>query len=286
MNHDQTLIIELTIARKQSTLFQSILQGEDGLGVIRCFDPEKKKQQLWTTPAQKCEVYDWLASLPECLQCRVTGEWFWSADDACADFGHIESQTIEHYEKSAESFRQATKDHDVSQNIASFLHAMPGDQELDILDFGCGPGRDLRTFKQLGHRPTGLDGSSAFCQMAHEHSACPVLHQQFLSLNLEENSFDGIFANASLFHIPSAALPRVLTQIHRALRPGGILFSSNPRGDSEGWNGSRYGHYMEWESSQAFLEEAGFHIIKHYYRPAGLPRQQQPWLAIVSQAVG
>lgn len=79
-NHDQTLIIELTIARKQSTLFQSILQGEDGLGVIRCFDPEKKKQQLWTSADQKDEVYDWLDSLPARLQCRVIGEWYWSED--------------------------------------------------------------------------------------------------------------------------------------------------------------------------------------------------------------
>jgi len=72
---DQTLIIELIVARRQSVLFQSILQGEDGLGVIRCFDPEKKKQQLWTTPAQKDEVYDFLNSLPEHLDIELTGEW-------------------------------------------------------------------------------------------------------------------------------------------------------------------------------------------------------------------
>jgi len=76
--HDQTLIIELTIAAKQSTLFQSILQGEDGLGVVRCFDPDKQKQQLWTSADQKDEVYDWLNSLPARLQCRVSGEWYWS----------------------------------------------------------------------------------------------------------------------------------------------------------------------------------------------------------------
>jgi len=72
---DQTLIIELIVARRQSVLFQSILQGEDGLGVIRCFDPEKKKQQLWTTPAQKDEVYAFLNSLPDDLDIELTGEW-------------------------------------------------------------------------------------------------------------------------------------------------------------------------------------------------------------------
>ncbi len=76
--HDQTLIIELRIEPSQSTLFQSILQGEDGLGVVRCFDPDKQKQQLWTSADQKDEVYDWLNSLPARLQCRVSGEWYWS----------------------------------------------------------------------------------------------------------------------------------------------------------------------------------------------------------------
>jgi len=282
-SHDQTLIIELIIAPEQSILFQSILQGEDGLGVVRCFDPEKKKQQLWTSAGQKDAVYAWLNSLPASLEYHVTGEWYWPATGAYADLGKIESDTLAHYEESAESFWQATKDHDVSQNIAAFLQAMPGGKALDILDFGCGPGRDLRTFKKMGHRPTGLDGSKAFCRMAHQYSACPVLHQQFLSLELEEGGFDGIFANASLFHVAGSELARVLKQLHRALRPDGILFSSNPRGDSEAWHGLRYGHYTEFTGSKAFLEQAGFQVLYHYYRPEGLPREQQPWLAIVAR---
>ena len=195
----------------------------------------------------------------------------------------IERVTLDHYESNAESFWQGTKDHDVSQNIAAFLQALPQDAALELLDFGCGPGRDLYTFKSLGHRPTGLDGSEAFCRMAHQYSGCPTLHQQFLHLDLGEKQFDGIFANASLFHVPSQELPRVLAELYAALRPGGILFSSNPRGNSEGWQGQRYGHYMEFDSSKAFLEQAGFKLLDHYYRPSGVPREQQPWLAIVSQ---
>ncbi|HLB31639.1 MAG TPA: class I SAM-dependent methyltransferase [Gammaproteobacteria bacterium] len=195
----------------------------------------------------------------------------------------IERGTLDHYEQNAESFWEGTRDHDVSQNIEAFLHALPKDKPLDILDFGCGPGRDICIFKSLGHRPVGLDGSKTFCQMARKLSGCPVLHQQFLKLALEEGSFDGVFANASLFHIPSQELPRILGELHRALRPGGILFSSNPRGDSEGWQGRRYGHYMEFETSATYLKQSGFKIIHHYYRPHGKPRDQQPWLAIVSQ---
>ncbi|MDX8403613.1 MAG: class I SAM-dependent methyltransferase [Mariprofundaceae bacterium] len=199
------------------------------------------------------------------------------------DINQIERKTLDHYEATAGSFWLGTKDHDVSQNIKAFLQALPKGKTLDILDFGCGPGRDLCAFKHSGHRAIGLDGSKTFCQMAHQHSDCPTLHQKFLSLDLKDGSFDGIFANASLFHVPGIELPRVLSQLHRALRPNGILFSSNPRGNSEGWQGPRYGRYMELETTKVFLEQAGFKIIHHYYRPKDQPREQQLWLAIISQ---
>ena len=199
------------------------------------------------------------------------------------DLEEIENLTIGHYEDNAESFRIGTKDHDVSQNIAAFLSALPKGKQLDILDFGCGPGRDLNVFKQMGHRPTGLDGSKEFCKMTQKLSKFPILHQKFLHLELEDNSFDGVFANASLFHVPSLELSRVLKEIHSALRKGGILFSSNPRGSTEGWQGQRYGHYMEFEESQIYLKQNGFKILDHYYRPSGKPKELQPWLAIVSQ---
>jgi SAM-dependent methyltransferase len=198
----------------------------------------------------------------------------------------IEKTTLAHYDDNALSFWEGTKDHDVSQNYQKFLSQFPATQKLDILDFGCGPGRDLSYFKSLGHRPVGLDGSKEFCSMARKETGCQVLHQSFLALTLPDQTFDGIFANASLFHIPSQEFPRVLRQLHRALRPGGILFSSNPRGNNEGFSGQRYGHFMEFDVSRSYLESAGFEVIDHYYRPAGLPCASQPWLAIVSRKVG
>ena len=120
--------------------------------------------------------------------------------------------------------------------------------------------------------------------MAEKNSGCPVLHQDFLQLHLPTASFDGIFANASLFHTPKQELVRVLKDLKMALVQGGILFSSNPRGTHEGWSGDRYGHYMELDEYNAFLKEAKFEPLNHYYRPSGLPRSQQPWLAVVSRA--
>jgi len=197
----------------------------------------------------------------------------------------VVSTTIAHYEDNAWSFWEGTKDHDVSQNYERFLAHFPPRQQLDILDFGCGPGRDLAYFKSLGHRAVGLDGSFAFCAMAQKNTGCPVLHQSFLELDLPQEKFDGVFANASLFHIPRQEFARVLLQLHRALRSGGILFSSNPRGSSEEFSGERYGHFMEFEDTSRYLEVGGFTVIDHYYRPAGMPCAAQPWLAIVSQKV-
>lgn len=192
----------------------------------------------------------------------------------------ISDKTLSHYNNSAQAFWEGTKDHDVSQNISALLTAMEDDGPYRILDLGCGPGRDLMMFTQLGHTAVGLDGCANFCAMASAHSGCEVLHQDFLKLQLPHAHFDGIFANASLFHVPSQELSRVLEELRMSLVPGGVLFSSNPRGpNTEGWNGDRYGAYHDFETWQEFALGAGFTAIGHYYRPTGKPREQQPWLA-------
>ena len=199
-----------------------------------------------------------------------------------ASLAQISRKTLDHYERSAQQFWLGTRDHDVSQNVDALLEALSGSPPFRILDLGCGPGRDLVTFRDLGHQAVGLDGARAFVQMAHEHSGLPVLHQDFLALDLPASEFDGVFANASLFHVPRAELPRVLSELHRCLRPRGVLFSSNPRGkNEEGWSGDRYAVYHDLEHWHDFVSAAGFEPVRHYYRPEGLPRSQQPWLASV-----
>jgi SAM-dependent methyltransferase len=198
----------------------------------------------------------------------------------------ISRVTLQHYQDSAQAFREGTWDHDVTQNIAALLRHIQGEAPFALLDFGCGPGRDLCALKAMGHAPVGLDGCADFVAMAREASGCEVWQQDFLALDLPASRFDGIYANASLFHVPRSELPRVLDQLHAALKPGGVLFSSNPRGDNqEGWNGGRYGSYHDLQNWTRLLEAAGFRELEHYYRPAGLPREQQPWLASVWRRV-
>jgi SAM-dependent methyltransferase len=194
----------------------------------------------------------------------------------------ISAITLGHYERNAEDFFEGTRGHDVSQNIAALLAHVQGEPPFAILDLGCGPGRDLRALRELGHHAVGLDGAARFVEMARAWSGCEVWHQDFLALDLPAGRFDGIFANASLFHVPSGELPRVLRQLHAALKPAGVLFASNPRGNNEeGWSAGRYGVFHDLEAWRGFLIAAGFRELDHYYRPAGLPRHQQPWLATV-----
>ncbi|MCO7554680.1 class I SAM-dependent methyltransferase [Metapseudomonas otitidis] len=198
------------------------------------------------------------------------------------DLDAISAITLDDYQRNAEGFREGTRDHDVSQNIEALLRHLGPGGPFDILDFGCGPGRDLQTFRRLGHRPVGLDGTARFVEMARTDAGCEVWQQNFLALELPAERFDGVFANASLFHVPLQELPRVLGELHATLRPGGVLFSSNPRGQNEeGWNGQRYGAWHDYARWRELLEAAGFQALEHYYRPAGLPREQQPWLASV-----
>jgi len=194
----------------------------------------------------------------------------------------ISLSTIDHYNSRAGKFHQDTCDHDVSQNQNALLRHIKTNKPWRLLDFGCGPGRDLQTFSAMGHQIIGLDGAEQFCEMARKLSGCEVWQQDFLQLDLPNNYFDGIFANASLFHIPSQELSRVLQQLYESLKPQGALLSSNPHGNNqEGWQRQRFANLHRPDRWQAYMESAGFELQESYYRPSHLPPAQRPWLVTV-----
>jgi len=190
--------------------------------------------------------------------------------------------TLTYYDSAAADYCDRTWGHDVTQNYSALLDELQGDPPFSILDIGCGPGRDLLYFKSKGHNAIGLDGSFEFVKMARAKTGCEVWRQNFIALDLPPAHFDGVFANASLFHVPCQELPRVLGQIFNCLKPSGVLFCSNPRGDNrEGYARERYGCFHDLEAWREFVSRGGFVEIDHFYRPTGLPRDQQPWLATV-----
>src|SRR5688500_19021480 len=128
----------------------------------------------------------------------------------------ITALTLQYYDHHAQDFRAGTQAHDVSQNIAALLQSIAGNPAFTILALGCGPGRDLKTLAELGHRAIGLDGAAQFVEMARAYSGCEVWQQDFLNLDLPREFFDGVFANAALFHVPSQKLHATLLQLRTA----------------------------------------------------------------------
>ena len=194
--------------------------------------------------------------------------------------------TIGHYDNVADDYWYGTRNHDVSQNYVAFLEAIEGKPPFDILDLGCGPGRDLQYFNSMGHAVIGLDGSEALVSLARLNSGCEVLQQNFLAMNLPECRFDGVFANASLFHVPSQELPRILLEVSTTLKSRGVLFCSNPRGNNEeGLSDDRYGCFFNLDTWRDYLTAARFVEVQFYFRPPERPRHKQPWLATVWRKV-
>lgn len=194
----------------------------------------------------------------------------------------VAATTIANYNRMAVAYSKGTANHDVSQNINALLDAINVDGPYVILDLGCGPGRDLCQFSVLGHEVVGLDGSIELVRIARTKTNCEVLHQNFLQLDLPVARFDGIFANASLFHVPSSQLAQVLDNLAATLKSGGVLLCSNPRGNNEeGWFEGRYGCFHNLETWRTYVIDAGFRELHHYYRPTGRPRAEQPWLVTV-----
>ena len=91
------------------------------------------------------------------------------------DLQRIVARTVAHYDQRAQTYWEGTRDHDVSQNIAALLQSIEAAPPFYLFDFGCGPGRGLETFKRLGHRATGIEGSSQLAAMARANCGCEVL---------------------------------------------------------------------------------------------------------------
>ncbi len=198
------------------------------------------------------------------------------------DLEIVTRSTKEGYGLSAQAFFEASLEHDVSQNHRAFLESIEAHPPFSLLDLGCGAGRDLKYFHLQGHHAVGLDGVRELVEIAQDYSGCEVQHNDFLDMTLPVSAYNGIFANASLFHVPSQELPRILRQLWNALKPRGVLFASNPKGENqEGWVQGSYAVFYALDTWSRYLESAGFERLFYYYRPDGLPEEQQKWLATV-----
>lgn len=166
-----------------------------------------------------------------------------------------------YYNENAKAFFEGTVDADMSSNYTDFLAKLA--KGSHILDVGCGSGRDAKKFKELGYEVTAIDGSEAMCALASEYINQPVEQLRFQEINFE-GVFDGIWASASLLHVPSEELPDVLERLYRALKPQGVLYASFKYGEFEGDRNGRYFHDLKEEKAQELFTKAGVKVVNQW----------------------
>ena len=189
------------------------------------------------------------------------------------------SQTIEYYNKNHQEFTYNTLDVYFSDIQDRFLRRLP--KNALILDFGCGTGRDSRYFLQKGYRVEACDGSEEMVKTAERVAGIPVRKMLFSEL-CEQEHYDGIFACASILHVPYAELPDIFLRMERALKPGGILYVSFKYGQFEGIRSGRFFTDMDEERLRDILKPKateGLEILELWITGDVRPgRKEERWL--------
>ena len=193
------------------------------------------------------------------------------------------NKTLAYYNTNAHRFTSDTLDVEFSDIQDSFLAQLPAGAL--ILDFGCGSGRDSRYFLQKGYRVEACDGSEEMVKAATRNAGIPVKKMLFSELN-EENRYDGLFACASILHVPSKDLPDIFTRMKKAVKKGGILYVSFKYGTFEGIRNGRYFTDLTEESLHAILDRVGgLEIIRTGITgDARTGREDEKWLNVLLRA--
>ena len=192
-------------------------------------------------------------------------------------------QTLNYYNKNAQRFTGDTLEVEFSSIQDNFLAQLPAGAL--ILDFGCGSGRDSRYFLQKGYRVEACDGSEEMVKAATRNAGIPVKKMLFSELN-EENRYDGLFACASILHVPSKDLPDIFTRMKKAVKKGGILYVSFKYGTFEGIRNGRYFTDLTEESLHAILDRVGgLEIIRTGITGDARPgSEDEKWLNVLLRA--
>lgn len=162
----------------------------------------------------------------------------------------FDDKTIAYYDTHADAFVEGTVGASMRAILERFLAHVPAGGR--VLDWGCGSGRDSLAMMQAGYEARPVDASPVMCEAAADLTGLETRCQTFAEL-AEEGAYDGIWANSSLLHVPSAELPDVLGKAARALKPSGALYCSFKLDDFEGERNGRWFTDMIEERLRAIL---------------------------------
>ena len=190
--------------------------------------------------------------------------------------------SIGYYSRYASTYFESTVNLDMSEQRARFEKVLP--EGGSLLDLGCGSGRDSLAFLEDGYEVTPLDGSPEMCALAEIHTDLEVLNMTFEELDFDE-VFDGVWACASLLHVPEKEMPDILKKVGMALKPGGHLYVSVKEGEFEGIRDERY--YVDYKKRKLMdmLEDTEIFEIKDVWKSDGVKTHtgDTRWLNIIAK---
>lgn len=190
------------------------------------------------------------------------------------------TDNLKYYNDHAASFAKDTAMVDFSQIRNRFIRKLnPG---AAILDFGCGSGRDTKAFLQQGFHVTAVDGSEKLCQLASEYTGIPVRKMLFHELD-ETETFDGVWACASILHVPGISLPDILKRMSRAVKTDGVIYVSFKYGTFEGERDGRYFTDLTENTFAELIREIKELRIEEAWTSTDVRpgREEQKWLNII-----
>ena len=192
--------------------------------------------------------------------------------------------TLQYYQENAGVFVEGTVSADMHDARTRFLRLLPS--QAYILDFGCGSGRDTKAFLEQGCRVDAADGSAELCRMATELTGIQVKQMLFEELSTVEQ-YDGIWACASILHLPRKELGGILQKISDALKPGGVLYSSFKYGDFEGIRRGRYFTDFTEDSLAGLMAEVpSLQIVETWTTNDVRPgREEERWINILARRI-
>lgn len=190
--------------------------------------------------------------------------------------------TLTYYNHNALPFISHTRDIDFRTTQEKFLSYLP--PSARILDFGCGSGRDTRYFLQHGFSVDATDGSEALCRLASQYTGIPVRQMLFQELD-SPDTYDGIWACASILHLPVTELTDVFHRMTAALHNNGILYTSFKFGRFQGQRNGRYFTDFDETDFRKYARQFSQLTVRELWitRDVRPERSEEKWLNTILQ---
>ena len=193
------------------------------------------------------------------------------------------NRTLNYYNQNADAFIEGTVSVNFKEVQDKFLQMLSGKK---ILDFGCGSGRDTMYFLKSGFDVTATDGSEELCKYASEYTGIQVKQMLFQDLD-DVDYYDGIWACSSILHLSKNELRIVMNKMSRALKSGGIIYTSFKYGNFEGERNGRFFTDFTIDEFTDFVKDVKEMAIEEYWitgdvRPG---RGDERWLNLILRKI-